>query len=206
MANRYPGRLMEHLRQLGDEEDMNLRNSDSDVARKWKFTKTDDNGEADEECPCGKKEIRYLMYIKHKNTGNEIFVGSSCIKLFERCLENLTNVALALMQTGVKGTYKGVTKRNPRQLKFKIPPNHGFVRNLNDFRVHIIYVPVSQLEYNDWNCEVFPPDRDKIEEYARKLVIGQQYQLKVKLTRWENDDGNSFSLFITARVQIVVTS
>ena len=128
----------------------------------------------------------------------------SCIKIFKRRLKNLTNVALALLQTGVKGAYKGVTARNPQQLKFKIPPNHGLVTNINNFRVHTKYVPVSQLEHKQWNCEVFPPDTDTVEEYARKLVIGQQYQLKVKLTRWENCDGKGFSQFITARVQIVV--
>ena len=184
---------MGHLRELGGPDDENLDNFN--VARKWKFTRTHDNGEPTEECPCGKKGIRYLMYIKHEETGNETFVGSECVKIFEERLQNVMKVALTLMQTGLKGTFKGVTEGASPKLRFQINANHGLVKNIADFKVYFNHVPVCQSSQK-WECRVFPPKRARSVNYSTGLTKEQKYNLKLKLSRWTQGYGTGFSLDI----------
>ena len=193
MANRYPDNLMKHLRELGDANDLTLGNFD--VASKWQFTRTCDNGEANENCPCGKHGIRYLMYIKHTNTGNDTFVGSQCITIFEERLQKVMEVAFALMSRGVQGKFLGVTTRNPPKLRFEISGNHGLVKNKSDFKLYFDHVPVHQVS-SKWECCVFPPNRAAVNAYVATLQDGGSYSLKLKLSRWSQSYGTGFSLDI----------
>ena len=200
MANRYPVRLMDHLRKRGEEEDMTA--DETDVVRKWHFKSTKDNGEVDEneKCPCGRNTIRYLMYIWHENTNYRTFVGSKCIRIFEVGLQNLMTVAYALMKSGVKGTFVGQTdgvEGSPPKLEFQIAANHGLVNNIRDFEEHFDHIPVDyQALHNGWICQVFPPGRESVYDYAETLVREQQYNLKLELSRYTQDDETGFSLYI----------
>jgi len=188
---------MAHLRKLGDEVDMNSGNSD--VAMKWQFRTTKDNGAATEECPCGKQRIRYLMFIRHKNTRNTTFVGSGCIKMFEERLQNMMKVAHALIVRGVRGTFLGLTDEvegSPTKLEFKISAHHGLVQNIDDFRECFNPFPVAHLD-NKWICQVFPPGRESVYDYIEQLNIEQQYNLKLELSRSDQDDQTGISLYIT---------
>ena len=184
---------MEHLRRLGGPDDMNVGNFD--VARKWQFTRTCDNGAANENCPCGKYGIRYLMYIKHRNTGNDTFVGSECIKIFEERLQKVMKVAFALMSRGVQGKFLGVTAGASPKLRFEISGNHGLVRNKSDFQLYFDHVPVHQVS-SKWECRVFPPNGEALTAYAATLQDGGRYSLKLKLSRWSQSYGTGFSLAI----------
>ena len=60
---KYPQELTNHLKKLSAEKEDECK-----IYAQWDFSHTEDSGEADSQCPCGKTGIRYLCYITNKIT------------------------------------------------------------------------------------------------------------------------------------------
>ena len=200
-VKRYPDRLMQHLRTFEEGADKSV----IELVESWQFIKSEDTGEADSSCPCGKISIRYLMFIQHIDLRRETFVGSECIKIFKEKLRKVMKVADRLIRYGFKGQYMGITKnvRNPK-LRFKLRSNHGLVKEIDNFKLYFgrNNIPVFQNKYapdKHWECAIFPENGMASQGYAeaKNLKKGQRYELKMKLERWAATYGEGFSLYIT---------
>ena len=69
------------------QEVLNLSENDNwnDAVTEWELDFSSEDKNADSECVCGKKNIRYLHRIKNIHNGNELkWIGSECIKKFNR--------------------------------------------------------------------------------------------------------------------------
>ena len=65
--------------------DNSVSNTWDDAKMEWEITGFVDAELANEECICGKPNIRYLNCIKNIHNSNELFpIGNECIKRFER--------------------------------------------------------------------------------------------------------------------------
>ena len=203
---RYPERLMQHLRLF--EKANGAGKGVAKLVQSWKFIRSEDTGEAESECPCGKNGLRYLMFIKHKVTDEETHVGSDCIKIFEEKLQSVMQVAERLLRNGLKGTFQGITKnvKNPK-LRFQINSQHGLVQEINNFSLYFDRekIPVFQntrSQNEHWECAVFPSNFPHVSSssYAERarLVSGNSYHMKLRLERWtasaEAGSGEGFSL------------
>eukprot|EP00112_Aurelia_sp_Birch-Aquarium-sp1_P005659 Seg1644.8 transcript_id=Seg1644.8/GoldUCD/mRNA.D3Y31 product="hypothetical protein" protein_id=Seg1644.8/GoldUCD/D3Y31 len=201
---KYPDKLMQHLRSFEDANGTDK--SVLELVQSWKFIRSEDTGEAESVCPCGKVGIRYLMFIEHKVSHQETHVGSECIKIFEEKLQKVMQVADRLLRTGLKGTFKGVTKgvKNPK-LRFQINSQHGLVKEIDNFSLYFDRekIPVfhkTRSKNKHWECAIFPGNFPAVSSssYAEEaeLVDGNSYELKLSLKRWAARDGEGFSLYI----------
>eukprot|EP00112_Aurelia_sp_Birch-Aquarium-sp1_P013936 Seg2980.3 transcript_id=Seg2980.3/GoldUCD/mRNA.D3Y31 product="hypothetical protein" protein_id=Seg2980.3/GoldUCD/D3Y31 len=203
----YPDKLIAHLRSF--EDGNGAGKSVPKLVQSWKFIRTEDTSKAESACPCGRVGIRYLMFIEHKVTGQETHVGSDCIKIFEDKLQKVMQVADRLLRTGLKGTFKGVTKgvKNPK-LRFQINAQHGLVKEIDNFSLYFDRekIPVFQntrSQDEHWECAIFPSNFPDVSSssYAEEagLVNGNSYHLNLSLERWAGGAGNGegFSLYIT---------
>ena len=194
---------MEHLRKIDSApEHQKLNWSNIDIAKRWKFNRTVDTGSCCSECPCGKKGIRYLLYIKNRLTGRQTFVGSKCITIFEEKLRVVLKVALRIMENGLEGTYKGLSVgcKGRLKMKFEISAHCGLVKHRNELRTFLTYIPLYKPDLR-WEIQVFPPfgDRAESERYAeeKELVEGEKYQMRLSLREWIMAGyGQGFSLYI----------
>ena len=99
---KYPQELTNHLKKLSTEKDDECK-----IYAQWDFNHTEDSGEADSQCPCGKTGIRYLCYITNKITKKSTFVGTSCVEFFDEEMKEVLKLVLNLISVGITGKYKG---------------------------------------------------------------------------------------------------
>ena len=195
---RYPDKLMTYLKSL--EEDPSRPISYIDLVAKWCFSYTEDLGDANETCPCGKRGVRYLMHIVHVESQKTTFVGSKCIKIFKEVLQAVLKVATNLMVRGITGTYKGLSRTKNRKFRFQIRPNHGLVKEIENFRQLFgkKNTPVFYNKYTKhWECMVFGAVFGARRNWNfRDFSEGTKYKLRLQLKCWSASYGEGFSLYI----------
>ena len=205
-AKKYPDKLMEYLKDQDPASEREKRHwTNLDIARRWKFVRSEDTGECDHDCPCGKKGIRYLLYIQNLyNTRIEVFVGSKCITIFEEGLQEVLKVALRLVQYGLYGTYKGITNTTSggrKKMRFQIDGKSGLVKHKDKFQLFLNFVPVYKAGRH-WEIAVLPPLGNSIEseDYADGMNLSTDGKYRIKLAMkewyWESKGISGFSLYI----------
>jgi len=177
-ALKYPQKLTEHLKTLSVE-----KQDECKIYNEWNFSHTEDTGEADNHCPCGKAGIRYLCYIDNKTTKKLTFVGTSCVEFFDDEMKEVLKLTLGLISVGITGKYKG--EGNRRKKRFEVRANTNLVLKESRLKALFNHVPIRKERNGKWEIQVFC---DK-----KSLIIDQKYEMKIKTARWSQSYGTGVS-------------
>ena len=170
----YPQKLTGHLKQFSVEKEDECK-----MYREWLFSHTEDSGEADRECPCGKKGIRYLCYITNETTRKQTFVGTTCVEFFDEDMKEVLKLTLGLISTGTTGKYKGSGNRGKQ--RFEIRGNSVLVTKQSRLKALFNHIPIYQKGNGKWEIQVFTS------EYG--LMDDQRYKMRIKTSRWDQHYG-----------------
>lgn len=187
--NNYPARLSEHLRSMSHEQ-----NDDMEIYSEWYFVGTEDTGEADRMCPCGKQGLRYLCTIRNKHTRMSTRVGTTCIELFDEEMKEVLKLVYGLISTTIRGKYKGISRPSGRH-RFEIRANTRLVKKSPFLKSHVKNVQIYQKFNRRWEVQV-------LFEIPVPTSLREDcfYRLRMKCARWEKDYGNGTVTGITFRV------
>ena len=131
----YPKKLTDHLKRFSVEKEDECK-----IYREWLFSHTEDSGEAGSDCPCGKKGIGYLCYIRNKTTRKQTFVGTTCVEFFDEDMNEVLKLTLGLISTGITGKYKGSGNRGKQ--RFEKRGNAILVNKESRLKALFNYVPI----------------------------------------------------------------
>ena len=182
----YPKKLTDHLKQFSVEKE-----DECEIYREWLFSHTQDSGEAGSDCPCGKKGIRYLCYIRNKTTRKQTFVGTTCVEFFDEDMKEVLKLTLGLISTGITGKYKGSGNRGKQ--RFEIRGNSTLVNKESRLKALFNYVPIYLKKSGKWEIQVFTPEHG--------LIKDRRYMLKIKTSRWAQKYGTGISFTVVERQQ-----
>lgn len=177
---KYPQELTNHLKKLSAEKEDECK-----IYAQWDFSHTEDSGEADSQCPCGKTGIRYLCYITNKITKKSTFVGTSCVEFFDEEMKEVLKLVLNLISVGITGKCKGEAKGNGKKKRFEIRANTTLVKKESRLKVLFQHIPIYQKGNGKWEMQVFT-DR-------QGLIQDQSYKLKIQSSRWSQPYGTGIS-------------
>lgn len=175
---KYPQRLTNHLKKLSAEKDDECK-----IYAQWYFSHTEDSGEADSQCPCGKTGIRYLCYITNKITKKSTFVGTSCVEFFDEEMKEVLQMVLNLISVGIIGKYKGEGSRGKK--RFEIRANANLVMKESRLKLLFQHVPIYKKRNGKWEIQVFT--------HKQGLIEDQKYELKIQSSRWSMIYGTGIS-------------
>jgi hypothetical protein len=184
-------KLEQHILSLSKEKVDFLK-----AVQEWKLYEVEDTMEANRACPCGKKNLRFLYYIKNQITKESTIVGKECIKCFASEMEidqewgfekdlNQQVSHVALKSLSLTGTYCGLDKY--QRPMFIIHANSMIVKSKKTLENHFGYTPVYKAGKR-WRIST-------VDMRSIKNVLKQEskYKLSLKL------DGKSRSLQLQLR-------
>jgi len=177
----YPKKLTDHLKQFSVE-----KHDECKIYQEWLFSYTADSGEAGSDCPCGKKGIRYLCYIRNKTTRKQTFVGTTCVEFFDEDMKEVLKLTLGLIQTGITGKYKGSGNRGKQ--RFEIRGNSILVNKESRLKALFNHIPIYRKKSGKWEIQVFPSEHD--------FMIDRRYKLKIKTSRWVQRYGSGVTFTV----------
>ena len=175
---KYPQELTSHLKKLSAEKEDECK-----IYAQWDFSHTDDSGEADSQCPCGKTGIRYLCYITNKITKKSTFVGTSCVEFFDEEMKEVLKLVLNLISVGITGKYKGEGVGGKK--RFEIRANTTLAKKESRLKVLFQHIPIYQKGNGKWEMQVFTDQQG--------LIQDQSYKLKIQSSRWIQPYGTGIS-------------
>ena len=175
---KYPQELTNHLKKLSTEKDDECK-----IYAQWDFSHTEDSGEADSQCPCGKTGIRYLCYITNKITKKSTFVGTSCVEFFDEEMKEVLKLVLNLISVGITGKYKGEGVGGKK--RFEIRANTTLAKKESRLKALFQNVPLYQKGNGKWEMQVFTDQQG--------LIQDQSYKLKIQSSRWIQPYGTGIS-------------
>lgn len=165
------------------------KENECEIYREWLFSHTEDSGEAESDCPCGKKGIRYLCYIRNKTTKKQTFVGTTCAEFIDENMKEVLKLTLGLISTGITGKYKGSGKRGKQ--RFEIRGNSTLVNKESRLKALFNYIPIYQKKSRKWEIQVFTSEHG--------LIKDRRYMLKIKTSRWVQKYGTGISFTVIER-------
>lgn len=177
----YPQKLTDHLKQFSVEKEDECK-----MYREWLFSHTEDSGEADRECPCGKKGIRYLCYITNETTRKQTFVGTTCVEFFDEDMKEVLKLTLGLISTGTTGKYKGSGNRENKDSKYA--ETQFLSPSSRDWKPFLITFPFTKKVTE---IQVFTSDYGLMED--------QRYKMRIKTSRWDQHYGTGISFTVIER-------
>ena len=177
----YPKKLTDHLKRFSVEKEDECK-----IYQEWLFSYTEDSGEAGSDCPCGKKGIRYLCYIRNKTTRKQTFVGTTCVEFFDEDMKEVLKLTLGLISTGITGTYKGSGKRGKQ--RFEIRGNSVLVTKQSRLEALFKFVPIYQKDNGKWEIQVFTSEEG--------LLEGRRYKMRIRTSRWDTHYGTGISFTV----------
>lgn len=185
---KYPQRLTEHLKQLSVE-----KIDECKIYKEWTFNHTEVScEEGGSNCPCGKTGIRYLCFIINTATGNQTFVGTSCVEFFDENMKEVLKLTLGLISTGVTGKYKGSGNRGKH--RFEISANTNLVKKESRLKALFNFVPIYQKGNGKWEIQVFTEELGFIKD--------QRYSMKIKSSRWSAQYGTGITFSVIEQQKI----
>jgi len=180
----YPKQLTDHLKQFSVEKEDECK-----IYREWLFSYTEDSGEAGSDCPCGKKGIRYLCYIRNQTTRKQTFVGTTCVEFFDEDMKEVLKLTLGLIQTGITAEYKGSGTRGKQ--RFEIHGNSILVTKQSRLKALFNFVPIYQKGNGRWDIQVFTSEDG--------LIEGRRYKMRIKTSRWDQNYGTGITFRVIER-------
>ena len=168
---KYPQELTNHLKKLSTEKDDECK-----IYAQWDFSHTEDSGEADSQCPCGKTGIRYLCYITNKITKKSTFVGTSCVEFFDEEMKEGLKLVLNLISVGITGKYKGEGVGGKK--RFEIRVNTTLAKKESRLKALFQNVPLYQKGNGKWEMQVFTDQQGFIQDQSYELKIQSESVLR----------------------------
>ena len=180
----YPKKLTDHLKRFSVEKEDECK-----IYQEWLFSHTEDSGEAGSDCPCGKKGIRYLCYIRNKTTRKQTFVGTTCVEFFDEDMKEVLKLTLGLISTGITGKYKGSGNRGKQ--RFEIRGNAILANKESRLKALFNYVPIYRKKSGKWEIQVFTSEHG--------LIKDRRYLLRIKTSRWAQRYGSGITFTVIER-------
>ena len=180
---KYPKKLTAHLKGLSLE-----KSDECKIYKEWNFSHTEDSGEADQHCPCGKIGIRYLCHIDNKYTKTKTFIGTSCVEFFDDDMKEVLGLVLGLISQGITGKFKG-EGRNGKQ-RFEIRANTKLVQKLSRLKALFEHVPIYKKGNGKWEIQVFNTWSSQ-----QGLQYDQRYSMMIRTARWTQSYGTGISFY-----------
>lgn len=177
-ALKYPQKLTEHLKRLSVEQQDECK-----IYKEWDFSHTEDSGEADSQCPCGKTGIRYLCHIDNKVTKKETYVGTSCVEFFDDDMKEVLKLLLNLISVGITGKYKGKGQRGKE--RFEIRANTNLAKKEARLKALFDFVPIYLKGNGKWEIQVFTAKQGLEED--------NEYEMRIQTARWNQCYGTGIS-------------
>lgn len=168
---KYLQELTNHLKKLSTEKDDECK-----IYAQWDFSHTEDSGEADSQCPCGKTGIRYLCYITNKITKKSTFVGTSCVEFFDEEMKEVLKLVLNLISVGITGKYKGEGVGGKK--RFEIRANTTLAKKESRLKALFQNVPLYQKGNGKWEMQVFTDQQGFIQDQSYELKIQSESVLR----------------------------
>lgn len=165
------GKNLEETSKLSTEKDDECK-----IYAQWDFSHTEDSGEADSQCPCGKTGIRYLCYITNKITKKSTFVGTSCVEFFDEEMKEVLKLVLNLISVGITGKYKGEGVGGKK--RFEIRANTTLAKKESRLKALFQNVPLYQKGNGKWEMQVFTDQQGFIQDQSYELKIQSESVLR----------------------------
>lgn len=171
-----------------------------------------DNQEAQSSCElCNQPNIRYEYLVRNKNNGNELLVGSECIKKFVNELDNINMELLDSNNIVVTEERLESDKKNFFKKITLILINHLWKKNMTEFRSSVINsienneaLTMNQAKYLK-DIYRFGKNRDVRYETAMKNTIKISLKKKTHKYQWKQlkDDEKEFvKLFLSSQQKL----
>ena len=176
--------MTDHLKQFSAEKEDECK-----IYQEWLFSHIEDSGEAGSDCPCGKKGIRYLCYIRNKTTRKQTFVGTTCVEFFDEDMKEVLKLTLGLISTGITGKYKGSGNRGKQ--RFEIRGNAILANKESRLKALFNYVPIYRKKSGKWEIQVFTSEHG--------LIKDRRYLLRIKTSRWAQRYGSGITFTVIER-------
>lgn len=131
-------KLMQHLLRYSSSRKLKR----SKLYREWRLIEVRDAGKtyATAKCPCGRKGLRYICFLRNRKTGTETYIGSNCAKHFHRPMARLLQILESLCHRGIRARFNGA---RGNKLMFQIPRGNVLIRNLIFLRKYFGSLPYS---------------------------------------------------------------
>jgi hypothetical protein len=121
-----------------------------EITLNWYPFKTVDKENSVSCCECGRKHIRYEYWIKNKHSGEEVIIGSQCIRLtFGKYMRRVVRVLKRLLEKkgkkeedGGTGISLTVVGRRGKRVLCRISWELGLVTHAKSFKYYFNDVPV----------------------------------------------------------------